>query len=136
VLSQAGRIAHDQLLSVSAHYQNVRLDEFVVMPNHVHAIFVIEGRHQYSPPQGTVTRTLTLAPPPIENGHNTLGEVVGGYKSAVSRLIHLAGLREFAWQARFYDHLIRGNNNVDAVRNYIRDNPANWEGDRENQNAR
>jgi len=97
----------------------VIIDRSVVMPNHVHAIVVIEGDHVYSPVE---TR---LAPSPV-GAHGRLPNIVGGYKAGVSRICHAKGLSGFAWQARFHDHILRSNASVNAVRDYIDHNPQNW----------
>jgi len=137
-LSSIGWIAYEEIKNVPNHFGNVRLDEFVVMPNHVHAIWVIEGPHRFSP-DSVVTlfqKRLDTAGSPSGRILPSLGHVVGAYKSAVSRVAHRKGFTEFAWQSRFYDHLIRGNANVAAVRNYILNNPANWDKDRDNRQKR
>jgi len=119
VLSEAGLIAEIEMKSVASHYSNVIIDRYVVMPNHVHAILVIEGDHVYSPVE---TR---LAPSPV-GAHGRLPNIVGGYKAGVSRICHAKGLSGFAWQARFHDHILRSNASVNAVRDYIDQNPQNW----------
>ncbi len=119
VLSEAGLIAEIEMKSVASHYSNVIIDRYVVMPNHVHAIVVIEGDHVYSPVE---TR---LAASPV-GAHGRLPNIVGGYKAGVSRICHAKGLSGFAWQARFHDHILRSNASVNAVRDYIDQNPQNW----------
>jgi hypothetical protein len=58
------------------------------------------------------------------------------YKAGVTRRRHEAGLLNFAWQPGFHEHVLRGNTSVDAVRDYIASNPANWLRDLENPNNR
>jgi len=118
-LTRAGAIAEVQIRSIPGHYSNVILDQFVVMPNHVHAIIVIDGLHSYSP---EITAPLLTGKPAA----GSLGNVVGGYKAAVTRACRLAGIIDFAWQERFYDHILRTNTSVNAVREYIERNPQNW----------
>jgi REP element-mobilizing transposase RayT len=48
-LSSVGRIAESELRNLPVHYENVQVDSFIVMPNHVHAIFAIDGDHSFSP---------------------------------------------------------------------------------------
>jgi len=122
ILSDAGLIAETEMRSIPRHYENVIVDRYVVMPNHVHAIIVIGGVHAYSP----VETRLAASPT-----HGQLPSIVGGYKAGVSRICHAHGLG-FAWQARFHDHILRSNASVDAVRDYIDHNPQNWLLDPEN----
>jgi REP element-mobilizing transposase RayT len=119
VLSDAGVIAETELKVVSDHYLNVMIDRFVVMPNHIHAIVVIEGTHAYFP----VETRLAAYPAGV---HGRLPQIVGGYKAGVSRMCHAKGITAFAWQSRFHDHILRSNASLNAVRDYIDRNPQNW----------
>jgi putative transposase len=125
MLSNAGLIAEAEKKAVSSHYSNVIIDRYVVMPNHVHSIVVIEGNHVYSPVE-TRLHCFPLA---------RLPNIVGGYKAGVSRICHARGLLGFAWQARFHDHILRSNISVNSVRDYIDHNPQNWLRDPDNPAA-
>jgi len=125
VLSDAGRIAETEMKAVSSHYVNVVIDRYVVMPNHVHALIVIEGDHIYSP----VETRLAASP---ARTHGLLSQIVGSYKAGVSRICHAKGISGFAWQSRFHDHVLRSNASVNAVREYIEHNPRNWLEDPDN----
>jgi len=131
VLSPIGAIAESDLKNLPNHYNNVRLDASVVMPNHLHAILIIEGPHRFS-----LGVSPELEPvPPTEFPHNSptsgsLAAIIRSYKAGVTRTCHLAGL-EIAWQGRFYDHILRKNASVNAVRDYIANNPRNWIKDKE-----
>jgi REP element-mobilizing transposase RayT len=124
VLSQAGSIAENEIRHIRDHYSNVILDKFVIMPNHVHAILVIEGDHVYSP--AVVRRHAGDGASPVSTKRPVLGDIVGGYKAGVSRFCRAAGIVDFGWQARFYEHILRSNAAVHAVRDYIDKNPENW----------
>ena len=102
---------------------NVFIDRFVIMPNHVHTIIVIEGLHEYSPQPGAVADSQTI---PGKPRAKRLGVVVGGYKAGASRVCKVAGIRDFAWQERFHDRILNSNASVNAVHDYIARNPANW----------
>jgi REP element-mobilizing transposase RayT len=122
VLSPAGIIADREISSIAKHNSNVSTDISAVMPNHVHAIIVIDGLHQYSPDSKSV-------------GHHpgaSLATIVGGYKAAVSRMCRLEGIPDFQWQPRFHDRILGSNAAVEAVRQYIRQNPENWQEDPDN----
>ena len=126
-LSYAGTIAEHELSVTVAHYSNVSIDCAVVMPNHVHAIIMTGGLHQYSPTSAVIE--AARADPCVQP---TLAAIVGGYKSAVTRHCKLQGVPNFQWQARFHDRILGSNAAVTAVREYIRRNPENWTRDPEN----
>jgi putative transposase len=119
MLSDAGVVAETEMKSIPSHYENVIIDRCVVMPNHVHAIIVIEGDHVYSPVETRLAASPSLT-------HGRLPQIVGSYKAGVSRICHAKGIAGFAWQARFHDHILRSNASVNAVRDYIDHNPKNW----------
>lgn len=107
------------------HGRFVSLDEWVVMPNHVHGILWL----QEAPALPARDRQEPAGVQP-----NSLGSIVGNFKSVVTRKIN--GLRETrgapVWQRGFYDHIMRNEKELNAIRQYIRDNPARWEQDRDN----
>lgn len=143
-LNACGRIAHNCLTSIPAHFAHVTLDAFVVMPNHVHVIIVIldtpdiNGDINDKPAHGNnVVGAQHAAPlrPPTDMRYprphvkpGSLGAIVRSYKSAVTREInqyrHTPGLS--VWQRNFYEHIIRNDDGLLAIRAYIKNNPANW----------
>jgi REP element-mobilizing transposase RayT len=112
----------------------VELDAFVIMPNHVHGIVVIVETLQcnVSTPMATATRAPNHPMAQISPTAGSLGAIIRSYKSAVSRWCAKNGPTEFAWQTRFYDHIIRSERDLQRIRRYITDNPAKWESDRNN----
>jgi len=106
-LSPLGKLAESELLHISERIPGVRIDKYVVMPNHIHAIVVLgcDGAER--------SRPLP-----------TLSTVVGLYKSGVSRL---AG--EPIWQKSFYDHIIRNEESYLEIWRYIDENPLKWRED-------
>lgn len=109
-LSPIGAIADVLWYEIKNHAKNTELGEWVVMPNHVHGILILDTN-------GVVVEiTHALSLPQIQNptgkhrfqnqGKNTISSIVGGYKSAVTKHANRLGL-DFAWQTRFYDHVIR-----------------------------
>src|SRR5207302_5413288 len=139
-LSLAGQIADSELQNISFHYSNVRLDLAIVMPNHVHAIIAIDGRGCYSAGLGAdgvpdVPKLGAPATPKfgaLATKMLSLSSIVRSYKAGVTRLCKTDGFQNFAWQPRFYDHVLRTNASVNAVRDYIQNNPANWIHDKDN----
>ena len=59
----------------------------------------------------------------------SLGSIVRSYKGAVTRICHQQGNRYFRWQRDFYEHVIRHDKDLNRIRDYIRDNPLNWDND-------
>lgn len=112
------------------HARHVHLDVWVIMPNHVHVIFVFVDW-----PDGIEAESTTAVPARIQNAPaGSLGVVVGRYKSAVTTRINQ--LRKSpgtaVWQRGYYERIIRNERELNAIRQYIRHNPAQWGEDREN----
>ena len=117
-LNELGMIVENQWLWLAGQYDYVRLDEYVIMPNHVHGILVIDNCW----PVGT-GRDLSL---PSVGKTKSVSELIGAFKTTSSKLIHLNGLEYFFWQRSFYDHIIRNESALNNIREYIANNPLNW----------
>lgn len=113
------KIVNDEWINIPKRFQGVDLDEYVVMPNHFHGIIIRKPGH----PQGD-------AP--------TLGDIVGAFKSlcvnAWLKAIKTENInaRGKFWQNNYYEHVIRDEEEMNRIRQYIVDNPMRWELDREN----
>ncbi len=114
-------ICNDAGLSVLAEWQllparfpNIELDEFVIMPNHVHAIiWLLDPK----------TVGAGLAPP----GSTSLTAVVGAFKSRSTRAVNAATRRSGPlWQRGYYERVIRHDAELVKFRRYIAENPARW----------
>jgi len=129
-LSAVGEIAAQCWREIPEHHADVELDEFVVMPNHVHGIVVIRK------PVVETSHATSLRGNPkmseISPKAGSLSTIIRSYKSAVTRFTGLNGFNGFAWQSRFYDHILRDENSFNNIRQYIFDNPVKWELDKEN----
>ena len=130
-LNNAGQIAKTAWDDMPARFPSVRLDAFIVMPNHVHGIIIV-GAQFIAPSDGFGTATINQG---AINHVHTLGEMVRAYKAATARLIRQAGNPDFAWQRNYYEHVIRDEVSLNRIRQYILDNPARWAFDRENPAA-
>jgi REP element-mobilizing transposase RayT len=129
-LSLLGDYAQQCWREIPSHHKNIDIDEFIIMPNHVHGIIVISGPERLPELRmpGDIVRTPALSEVHPESG--SLGAVVGSFKSAVTRWCREQRMM-FGWQPRFHDRIIRGGNALKAVREYIWDNPKNWHKDSE-----
>ncbi len=114
-----GQIVEKQWHWLGKQYPYIVLHAFVVMPNHIHGIIEINR----SVVVGT-GRDLSLRPK-----IKSLSELMGAYKTAVSKQIHLIGFPEFVWQRSFHDHIIRNEQSYQNIINYILNNPSKWEED-------
>ncbi len=133
-------------------FPTIALDEFVVMPNHVHFIVWLQdgratARGAGASPAPTVGATLAVAPdkekdwiiprPQQVNQDPRLSDVVRTFKSLVFKIyldwirVHDPERRAKFWQRNYYEHVIRNERALQAVRCYIQDNPAQWELDRD-----
>ena len=123
-LSEAGRIVDEEWNRTPAVRDYVTLDEYVVMPNHLHGIIVLRRDVVETSRRDVSTNGPRLLA-------DSLGSVVNQFKSVCTKRIRQAGLLDFGWQARFYDHIIREEESLDRIRRYIVDNPLKWEENRE-----
>ena len=145
-LSSIGRIVVEEWQKTPCLRANITLDEWQVMPNHLHGIVIIKdvatarravsGRdapaerlydHPPDASQVETARRAVSTAPRLRSG--SLGSIVGQFKSASTKRIREAGFRDFAWQARFYDHIIRNQDSLEKIRDYIRHNPVMWPAD-------
>ncbi len=146
VLSPLGAIANVLWYEIKHHAKNIQLGEYVVMPNHLHGIlilnneefieknvkeivtskvmFSVETLHATSLPKNR--RMSLISPKP-----NSISTIIRSYKSAVTKHAHRLGF-EFEWQSRFYDYVIRGIKSYENISKYIIYNPVNWDSDEYN----
>lgn len=138
-LSPIGQIAQKYCLEIPQHFSFVELDEFVVMPNHVHAIIIInkmddgrDGDLVETPNLGVSTKSTTTTTTNAASKKwkpGTLGVIINQYKRIVcinARKIHA----DFGWQSRYHDHIIRNDDSFQRIRNYICKNPKKWADDK------
>jgi len=154
LLSGIGEIAATCWLEIPRHFPNVLLDEFVIMPDHMHGILILRERvpvgAQYIEPrrENIEPRRENIEPrreniaPRIEQNPNlnryqkvvpgSLSSIIRSYKGAVARLCHRQGIPEFRWQRNYYEHIIRDGHALDRIRRYIANNVSKWSEDKEN----
>jgi len=143
-LNQMGHIVRQCWLAIPDHVPPVLLDEFVVMPNHVHGIIVIMPTHivgarhavgatHASPLQNHDTPTRPRGPQ-----RQSVGSIVGSFKSAATKRINEQRGTPGApvWQRDYFEHIIRNDESLNRIREYILNNPLQWALDRENPLAR
>ena len=111
-LTRIGQILFNQWYELNNRYHNIAVEDLIIMPNHIHGIIIIKDREEQSPSP-------------------TLGSIVGTYKSITTKIANrgdnLSG--RIIWQGSYYDHIIRNEKELTAIRKYIEDNPAKWQED-------
>ncbi|MGB3180707.1 MAG: transposase [Cyclobacteriaceae bacterium] len=140
-LNEIGLIARNLWMEIADRFPFVELGEYIVMPNHIHGIIIIDKPDGDEVTPAVETRliaSLQQALPTHSGGatgrknpmlHDNLFRVIRWYKGRTtfeSRKV----LPDFAWQPRFYDHIIRNDKSFQRISDYIIDNPLNWAKDR------
>ncbi|RXQ88490.1 transposase [Ancylomarina salipaludis] len=133
-LSDIGHLAHKYWSEIPNHFPFVELDVFVVMPNHVHGIVIINKPNdechdeRYVETSNLGVSTLGVSATRMASNAwqpGSLGVIINQYKRICTinaRKIHA----DFAWQSRYYDHIIRNDESLCRIRNYIKNNPLKW----------
>ncbi len=110
----------------------INLDTFQVMPNHIHGILVINN------PVGVSFMKPDQKSKILKSNHHmglinqtpTLGQIIRYFKSKTSYEIHKRGLNQIIWQRNYYEHIIRDEADLFRIREYTKNNPANWKTDK------
>jgi putative transposase len=108
-LSPLGELAAKEWTRIPQVHPQVILDEWIIMPDHIHGILVLGD----------------AAPGPA--GSCSLGTIVGHFKKRATKRIRAQRYLDFSWQERFYEHILRNQDSLDRYRAYIRNNPLQWE---------
>jgi REP element-mobilizing transposase RayT len=145
-LNEAGRIVADAWQWLDVRYDYVELDEWVVMPNHLHGIIVIvddicrggsrtDGRGGSRTDGRGGSRTAPTGDThDIATKRKAIGRLVGAFKTVSTKQINesLQAPSRPVWQRNYYEHIIRDGESLHRIREYIANNPLHWALDREN----
>ncbi len=133
--SEIGKIANECWYAIPEHFPFVILDEFCVMPNHIHGIIVINNKNgntcrdvacNVSTNESDTNKMSIISPKP-----GSLSTIIRSFKSAVTKFANENNYN-FGWQSRFYEHIIHNKKSLNRIGNYICDNSKNWENDKFN----
>ena len=132
-LSEAGGLARDVWENLPSHYPHVRLDAWVIMPNHLHGIVCLAGTEAAS---GGVGVGTGLKPVPTGGSAPRYGlpEVIRAFKTFSAKRINASRGAPGVpfWQRSYHDRIIRDDASLDRLRQYVIDNPARWHQDPNN----
>lgn len=146
-LSKIGKIAMQYWLEIPKRFNNVRLDNWVIMPNHMHGIIILKNKNQMAfqnnnLPCGNAPRRVQHdrinyknTPRRVLTGlsplkPNSISSIINHFKGNVKKDCNKNGLKYFSWQSRFHDRIIRDQEEFYNVQQYIFYNPLNWNKDR------
>ncbi|WP_029038692.1 transposase [Salinimicrobium xinjiangense] len=134
-LSALGHVAFDLYKNIPSYFSYVVLDEFVIMPDHIHGIITIKKPITDGNCRAAINRTSTNDDIPMKNGgvtgnknpmfHQNLSRIIRWFKGRTTfecRKIN----SDFHWQSGFHEHIIRNSESHQRIKNYIRNNPLNW----------
>jgi putative transposase len=145
-LSEIGKIVFEELLKTPQLRLYVKLDDFIIMPNHIHAIFEIQkdndlvnehcrdtARHVASGKNDFGLNNRRDAVHRVSTGNKfgplkpkSLSSIINTFKGAVSKECHENNL-DFYWQTNYYEHIITNDEDYARIKEYIALNPINWE---------
>jgi putative transposase len=127
--NRIGEIVAQAWRDLPKHFEHVRLDEFIVMPNHVHGILVIERKDDMkNSDKACLVPTKRFGHP----GAGSLSTIIGSFKAKATREIRrICPAMAAVWQSRFMEHIIRDDEDLYNHRRYIRENPTKWHLDKE-----
>lgn len=134
-LNQAGSIVQAYWQSIPARFPHVALDAFVIMPNHVHGIWWLRERGEpLATRSGSLDQERRANASPLQGAQaGSVGAIIQGFKSSTTIRINRVNLTpgRTIWQRNYYEHIIRSEKSLDAIRQYIEANPSGWLNDPE-----
>jgi len=121
-LYQYGRIVEKSWKWLSQQYSYVHLDEYVVMPNHLHGIIIVSRGGSRTAQTGNTPK------------YKPLSRLVGAFKTVSTKQVNIIRSTpgRKLWQRNYYEHIIRNEEELNHIRQYIAENPINWRKDEEN----
>jgi putative transposase len=151
-LSGLGEVILETWNAIPAHFSSCEIDEFVVMPNHIHGILWLNVSAQSSPfPVGAqhaaplhvdaqfdanhrtsktpITPQYQYIPEPRLVTANSLVAIIRSLKAAVTKQARANNPETKVWQRNYHEHIIRNDSDLERIRTYIQTNPHNWQHD-------
>ena len=147
ILNEYGKIAKQCWIDIPVHFPDVMLDEFIVMPNHIHGIVVINRTNKPNP-VGANNHSPSNSHSPVNVGaknfsplqslkspSRSIGSIVRGFKIGVTKRLRDKTPEKFPphhsiWQRNYYEHIIRNEQSYIRISEYICDNPQKWANDK------
>ena len=131
LMNEAGQLAMQYWVEIPKHFSYVELGNFIIMPNHIHGILIINKTADYVREDNSY---VVVDAPPKTGGfagdnspmlNDNISRILRWYKGRSAFEIHKIN-NQFNWQPRFHDHIIRNAQSFEIIQNYIETNPQNW----------
>ena len=135
-LNQIGKVVQQEWLNSATIRQEIELDEWIIMPNHLHGIVIINNTDKNCATnlnQGATNLNQGASLAPLHRKPKSLSSFIAGFKSAVTKKVRsMSKIPDFVvWQRNFYESVIKDDIHLDNTRLYIQNNPVNWHQDSE-----
>ncbi len=122
ILNDAGHMVENCWNEIPTHFPHMQLDQFVVMPNHVHGILWIT--------KAVGAKNISPLPPPSSKRptgtSKTIGSIIRGFKIGVTKWMRQHKQVLDTWQRNYHEHIIRNEDDLNSIRQYIMENPRLW----------
>ena len=140
IASEIGTLANKFWMEIPQHFPHVELGNFVVMPNHVHGILIIDKNGESGIGESGIGESVQTLHCNVSINKNeqmanispksgTISTILRSYKSVVTKNARFIRA-DFGWQPRFHDHIIRNAPEWERIQTYIENNPMNWKEDK------
>lgn len=133
-LNDIGQIAYKFWAEIPQHFAHVSLGAHIIMPNHMHGILILDDNNiinANSTQPSMVCDDKDQFMSAISPKAGSVSTIIRSYKSACTKHINLSQPKlNFKWQERFHDHIIRNDGDFQRIKNYIINNPKNWQSDK------
>ncbi len=135
-LSEIGQYAQKCWSDIPSHFPFVILDAFIVMPDHIHGIIIINKQNINGDmvvwTQNFASLHFASLSVQIKNKFGpqsqNLASIIRGFKIGITKYAKMNKI-DFCWQSRYHDHIIRNKIELERIRKYITTNAMNWEND-------
>ena len=139
MLNNIGEIIKQCWYDLPNHYGNCRLDEFIIMPDHIHGIIIIDNDHNHPIVVEAIHQLPLLHELPLQKQQPLqqtrklrrqmlIPKIIGKFKMQTTKSFHeIKNTSEKLWQRDYFEHIIRDDNELNRIRKYIINNPLKWE---------
>jgi putative transposase len=126
ILSKIGKLAEKHLKEIPDHFEEVFVYEYIIMPNHIHFILSIAGVQNFEPLRNQYQKVIP----------KSVSTIIRAYKASVTKWCKSNGYNGTIWQRNYFEHIIRNEKDLFRIREYIMNNPLQWQLDEENPESK